>query len=182
MTGLSGATEKRLHWVFETSLWIKALFALSEILAGVVAYFVPTQVFLSIVLRFTGNELTEDPHDAVATFLMHAVQHLSVGSQKFAAIYLLAHGVVKLWLIIGLLRERLWYFPVSMVAFGVFIAYQLYRYTYTHSIWLLLLSVLDLGVIALTWHEYRFIKQRMLERLASPADGAATIAHEDPCK
>ncbi|WAL84989.1 DUF2127 domain-containing protein [Pandoraea sp. XJJ-1] len=163
-------------------MWIKALFALSEILAGVVAYFVPTQVFLSIVLRFTGNELTEDPHDAVATFLMHAVQHLSVGSQKFAAIYLLAHGVVKLWLIIGLLRERLWYFPVSMVAFGVFIAYQLYRYTYTHSIWLLLLSVLDLGVIALTWHEYRFIKQRMLERLASPADGAATIAHEDPCK
>ena len=108
MTGLSGATEKRLHWVFETSLWIKALFALSEILAGVVAYFVPTQVFLSIVLRFSGNELTEDPHDVVARFLMHAVQHLSVGSQKFAAIYLLAHGVVKLWLIIGLLRERLW--------------------------------------------------------------------------
>ncbi|UVA81894.1 DUF2127 domain-containing protein [Pandoraea commovens] len=164
MTPFSDTTEKRLHWVFETSLWIKALFALSEILAGVLAYFVPTHVFLSIVLRFSGNELTEDPHDIVAGFLLHAVQHLSVGSQKFAAIYLLAHGIVKFWLIVGLLRERLWYFPVSMVAFALFIAYQLYRYTYTHSIWLLLLSALDLGVIVLTWHEYRHVKQQVLAR------------------
>lgn len=166
MTPFSDTTEKRLHWVFETSLWIKALFALSEILAGLAAYLVPKQVFLSIVLRITGNEITEDPHDVVAGFLLHAVQHLSVGSKEFAAVYLLAHGVIKLWLIVGLMRERLWYFPVSMVAFGLFIVYQLYRYTYTHSIWLLLLSVLDLGVIALTWHEYRYLQRRMPMRTA----------------
>ena len=69
-----------------------------------------------------------------------------------------------------------------MVAFGLFIAYQLYRYTYTHSIWLLLFSVLDLGVIALTWHEYRYIKQRMSARLTLPPDGTAAIAHEDRFK
>lgn len=164
MTPFSDTTEKRMHWVFETSLWIKALFALSEVLAGFAAYLVPKQVILSIVLRITGNEITEDPQDVIAGFLLNAVQHLSVGSKEFAAIYLLAHGVIKLWLIVGLIRERLWYFPVSMVAFGLFIVYQLYRYTYTHSIWLVLLSMLDLGVILLTWHEYRYIKSKTMAK------------------
>ncbi|VVD76611.1 hypothetical protein PCA20602_00889 [Pandoraea capi] len=95
MTPFSDTTEKRLHWVFETSLWIKALFALSEILAGLATYFVPKQVILSIVLRVTGNEITEDPHDVIAALLLHAVQHLSVGTKEFAPIYLLAHGAIK---------------------------------------------------------------------------------------
>lgn len=160
MTGLSNAAEKRLHGLFEASLWIKALFALSEIVAGAAAYFIPSHVVLTFVLRITGHELREDPHDVVAGVLLHAAQHLSLGSQAFAAVYLLAHGVLKLWLIVGLLRERLWIFPVSVVIFALFIAYQLYRYAYTHSVWLILLSVLDLGVIALTWHEFRRIQRR----------------------
>ena len=66
--------------------------------------------------------------------------------------------MIKLWLIIGLLRDKLWYFPVSMVAFALFVAYQLYRFTFTHSPWLLVLSALDIAIIALTWHEYRLSK------------------------
>lgn len=150
--------EKKIHLVFEVSLWFKAVFALSEIIAGVVAYFVPPQLFLTLVLWVTKEEFVEDPHDLVANFLLHTVQHLSVGTQEFAAVYLLGHGAIKLWLIVGLLRERLWYYPVAMVVFGLFIVYQLYRFTFTHSIWLLLITVLDVVIIALTWHEYRYIR------------------------
>lgn len=106
----------------------------------------------------TQDEFAEDPHDLVANFLLHTVQHLSVDTQKFAAIYLLGHGVIKLWLIIGLLCERLWYFPISMIVFGLFIGYQVYRFTFTHSVWLLLVTALDIVVIALTWHEYRYLR------------------------
>jgi uncharacterized membrane protein len=159
MTGLNRLLdEKKLHLVFEVSLWFKAVFALSEIVAGVVAYLVPQRLFLTFVLWVTREEFAEDPHDLVANLLLHTVQHLSVGTQEFAAIYLLAHGVIKLWLIIGLLRERLWYYPVSMAVFGLFIVYQLYRLTFTHSIWLLLITALDVVILALTWHEYRFLK------------------------
>ncbi|VVD62054.1 DUF2127 domain-containing protein [Pandoraea cepalis] len=164
MTGLSDVYEKRLHFIFEASLWIKALFALAEIVGGIVAYFIPRHFLLSIVLWVTGNEMAEDPHDVVAGFLLHTVQHLSVSSQKFAAAYLLAHGVIKLWLIIGLLRDKLWYFPVSMVAFALFVVYQLYRFTFTHSPWLLVLSALDIAIIALTWHEYRLSKKTLHAR------------------
>lgn len=167
MTGLADVYETRLHFLFEASLWIKALFALAEIVGGVVAYFIPQHFLLSIVLRVTGNEMAEDPHDVVASFLLHTVQHLSVSSQKFAAVYLLAHGAIKLWLIIGLLRDKLWYFPVSMVAFALFVVYQLYRFTHTHSPWLLLLSVVDIAIIVLTWHEYRVSKTLHARRNAA---------------
>ena len=38
--------EKKLHLVFEVSLWFKAVFALSEILAGFATYFIPRQLLL----------------------------------------------------------------------------------------------------------------------------------------
>jgi uncharacterized membrane protein len=151
-------SERTIHLVFEVSLWLKGVFALSEIIAGIALFFISQQFLLSVALWVTKEEFAEDPHDIVANFLLHTVQNLSIGTQKFAALYLLAHGVIKLWLIIGLLRRRLWYYPVAMIVFALFIAYQLYRYTFTHSVWLLLITVLDIVVIALTWHEYRFLR------------------------
>ncbi len=155
-------TEKNVHLVFEVSLWLKAVFAFFEIVGGIIAYLVPKQFLVGFVLWVTTDEFAEDPHDIVANFLLHAVQHLSVGAQTFAALFLLAHGVIKLWLIIGLLRERLWYYPTANVVFGLFIVYQLYRYTFTHSIWLLLLTVLDALVILLTWHEYQYMRRQLV--------------------
>ncbi|VXC85107.1 conserved membrane hypothetical protein [Burkholderia sp. 8Y] len=150
--------EKNLHLLFELTLGLKAIFALAEIAAGVATYLVPQRYFLALVLWVTRDEFAEDPHDLVANFLLHTAQHLSVDAQRFAGLYLLAHGVAKLWLVAGLLRERLWYFPVSIVVFALFIAYQAYRYTCTHSVWLLLVTALDITVIVLTWHEYRYLR------------------------
>jgi uncharacterized membrane protein len=59
-------------------------------------------------------------------------------------------------LIVGLLREKLWYYPLSMLVFGAFVAYQLFRFQVTHSLWLMAMTILDIVVIAMTWHEYRF--------------------------
>ncbi|MFM0327748.1 DUF2127 domain-containing protein [Caballeronia glebae] len=152
-------SEEKLHLIFDVSLWFKAIFAASEIVSGALVYFVPRHYFLSFVLWVTKDEFAEDPKDLIANFLLHAVQHLSFSAQKFTAMYLLAHGVIKLWLIIGLLRQKLWYYPVSIIVFGSFIAYQLYRYTITHSFVLLLVTALDIVIIALTWHEYRYLRK-----------------------
>lgn len=150
-------SEKTLHVAFEVSLWLKGLFALSEVVA---VYFVSQKFLLGIVLWVTKGEFAEDPHDVVANFLLHSAQNFSVSTQKFAALYLLIHGVIKLWLIVGLLQRRLSYYPAAIIVFTLFIAYQLYRYTLTHSIWLLLITVVDFVVVALTWHEYRFQHRR----------------------
>ncbi len=153
--------ERYVRLAFQASLWFKAIFALIEIAGGLVALFVSHAFLVSMANLVTQGELNEDPHDFVANYLLQTVQHLSIGTQHFTSFYLLSHGAIKLWLIIGLLRERLWYYPTAMVVFGLFILYQSYRFYFTHSVWLLMLTVVDLIVIALTWHEYRFLHRKL---------------------
>jgi uncharacterized membrane protein len=90
--------EKKIRLVFEVSLWLKGVFALSEVIAGVATYFISQQFLLAIVLWVTKEEFAEDPHDIIANSLLHAVQNFSVSTQKFVALYLLGHGVIKLCL------------------------------------------------------------------------------------
>lgn len=104
------------------------------------------------------HELSEDPNDRLAHLLLNGTQHLSQGGKQFAALYLLWHGVVKVALIIALLRRIAWAYPAAIVAFALFLAYQVYRYTSQPSAALLALSVLDVAVIALTYLEYRRVR------------------------
>jgi uncharacterized membrane protein len=159
MTQKKLLSEHTIHFIFDVSLWIKGIFALSEVGAGVAVYFIAQPFLLTVVQWVTRDEFAEDPQDVVANYLLHSVQSLSIGTQHFAAAYLLGHGVIKLWLIAGLLRRRLWYYAVALAVFGLFVVYQLYRYTFTQSIWLLFITVIDLIVIGLTRHEWRYLKQ-----------------------
>jgi uncharacterized membrane protein len=153
--------EGNIHLAFEVSLVLKGVFAVAEIVAGIGVYFVTQQFVFKIVERITREELLEDPRDWVATHLFQAAQHLSVSGRHFAAFYLLSHGIIKLWLIVGLLRAKLSYYPVAIAIFGLFITYQVYRFNLTHSIWLVLITAIDLFVIALTWHEYRYLRRSL---------------------
>jgi uncharacterized membrane protein len=65
----------------------------------------------------------------------------------------------KLLLVVGLLRGKLWSYPASLVALGAFMAYQVYRYSYTYSAGLLVLTVFDAIVMVLIWHEWRVMRE-----------------------
>jgi len=135
------------------------VFAAAEILAGIGAYFVTQEFVLGLVDRLTREELLQHPHDPIANYLYTSALHFSVSTRNFTAFYLLSHGVVKLWLIVGLLREKHWYFPLAIGVFGLFILYQLYRFNLSHSPWLIVITLVDLVVIALTWQEYRYVRR-----------------------
>ncbi len=150
--------EQRLHRFFEITLLLKAVFAAGEIVAAIGIYVAPLDAVSDFVGAITQAELAKHPHDFIAAHLVDWAQNLSVGTQHFVALYLLSHGVAKLWVIVGLLRERLWYYPVALVVFTLFVVYQIYRYTLTHSVSLLLITAVDLVVIWLTWHEYRYLR------------------------
>jgi uncharacterized membrane protein len=152
-------TEKSTHFLFQLSLLCKAVFAAAEILAGIGAYFVTQQLVFRLVDRLTRAELFQHPHDLIANYLYASAEHFSLSTRNFTAAYLLSHGVVKLWLIVGLLREKHWYFPLAIAVFGLFIVYQLYRFSLSHSPWLILITLVDLVVIALTWQEYRYVRR-----------------------
>lgn len=151
--------EKNIHAVFELSLLLKAILAMMEIIAGILTYFVTPQ-FCWIFCIASRKLVIEDRGDMVANYLLHAAQNLSISSLHFAAFYLLIHGVVKLWVIIGLWRKKLGYYPAAIAIFSLFIIYQLYRYTFTHSVLLILITALDAVVIALTLLEYQELRHQ----------------------
>ena len=143
------------HRIFQLSLLFKGVFAAAEIVAGISAYFVTQQFLFKLVERLMRQELLEDSRDVIASYLLTSVEHFSLSTRNFTAAYLLSHGVIKLWLIVGLLRGKSRYYPLAIAVFGAFIVYQLYRFTLTHSLWLILITGVDVVVIALTWQEYR---------------------------
>jgi uncharacterized membrane protein len=152
--------ERRIHQIFEVSLLLKGAHALIECIGGLVLAFVSTDTIVSWVKMLTQEELIEDPQDFIASHLMNLAAGFSVSSQHFYAFYLLSHGLVKVALVIGLLRNKLWAYPASLVVLSLFIAYQVYRYSYTHSMGLIVLTVFDVFVMFLIWHEYRLVSRK----------------------
>jgi uncharacterized membrane protein len=68
---------------------------------------------------------------------------------------LFIHGAIKVFLVVALLQRRLWAYPVAIAIFALFIFYQLYRFSLTNSIFLVILSIFDVLVIVLTYWEYQ---------------------------
>ncbi|HET8575189.1 MAG TPA: DUF2127 domain-containing protein [Candidatus Paceibacterota bacterium] len=149
--------EKYLHRLFILGVLFKAFDGTVEILAGMLLLF--PGIFRGIANAFIRGELVEDPHDFLANLLAHFLPALA-HVEFFATIYLLVHGVVKVFLVVGLLRGKLWAYPAAIIVFALFIIYQIYRYTNTHSFFLILLTILDVFVVWLTWHEWRLFQKR----------------------
>jgi uncharacterized membrane protein len=156
-----GMNEHRIRQVFLVSVLLKGAHAVIECVGGVALSLVSTATIVNLVNAVTQEELLEDPNDFIATHLLALAQGFSVETKNFYALYLLSHGAVKLLLVIGLLRRKLWSYPASLIVFGLFIVYQLYRYSYTHGAGLIVLSVFDIVVMGLIWHEYRLLRQHL---------------------
>ena len=147
-----------IHIFFYLSVIAKGIDGALEIVGGLLLLFVSPDRISAIVRVITQHELSEDPKDLIATYLLNSAHSLTKGVTMFAAVYLLWHGIVKAGLVAGLLLKRRWAYPAAIIAFFLFVVYQLYRYTHTHSPALLALSVLDVLVIILTWIEYKRLK------------------------
>lgn len=151
--------EKEIHRIFEISLILKGIHAVIEIITSFLILWVTPHFINKTIYLLTQEELTEDPTDIFSNYLVGLSQHFSTNTQLFVFLYLISHGVIKLFLVTSLLKNKLWAYPASMAALFLFIFYQLYRYNITHSIWLILLTIFDVFLLGLTWHEYNFVKK-----------------------
>src|SRR5206468_3942681 len=133
--------------IFVVSVSLKGLHALIEIAGGLALY-----LFSADAIARWLDEI--DRNGWIA-------RHFPASEQHFYAFYLLSHGIVKSVVVFGLLREKLWAYPASFAVFGAFIAYQLYRYSFTGDFGLILLSIFDLFVIYLAVHEYRLLRKHL---------------------
>jgi len=147
-----------LDWVFEVGIVLKGLNGLLELVGGVLLLIVSPAAIKGVVRTLTEGELSEDPHDLIATRLLHTAGGLTGVGLTFGAVYLLLHGVVKVTLVIALLRNKLWAYPWMIAMLLAFIAYQGYLIVLGPSPGLIALTIFDVLIVVLTWREYR--KQR----------------------
>jgi uncharacterized membrane protein len=146
--------QRRLHQLFLLSVVAKGVHALLELAGGIALYAFSTDVIVQWLWEAGRSS------DLVARFA-HGFSH---GEHQFYAFYLVSHGVVNGAIVGGLLLRKRWSYHATFVVLTVFIAYQLHRYSYTHDIGLIAISVIDLVVIALAWNEYRLFKRHLSTR------------------
>jgi uncharacterized membrane protein len=108
-----------------------------------------------LVVVLTQHELSEDPNDWIATSLRHAAHNLSLDTKLFVSVYLIGHGVIKLFLVAGLIRQKVWAYPTALSVLAIFVLYQLYRFAHTCSAALLAFTAFDILVASLVGREYR---------------------------
>ncbi len=147
-----------LHALFLIGVIGKGFDGLLEILGGLALLVVTPGQIQSLAQALTLHELSRDPNDLIATYILNSAAGLSAETERFAATFLLWHGAVKIVLVAALLRKREWGYVAGIAAFSLFLFYQVYRYLHTRSPELLALSVIDVLVIVLTWLEYNRLR------------------------
>lgn len=151
---------KFIDKAFEIGILIKSFFGIFEILAGIVFAVSRELIINNVILAFAQQEIADDPSDAVANYLIRAVNDFSAGSYLFAVIYLISHGAVNVFLAIALFKNKTWAYGWAIAGFGTFIIYQLYRYFHTYSLVLLSLTVFDIFIVLIIFLEYKRKRKR----------------------
>jgi uncharacterized membrane protein len=151
----SARREMLIRRIFRVGLFLKAAHSVLELVSAAGLALLSTGAIVWLAHIVTRAELVEDPNDVAARFVLSTAEHLSISQKSAAAVYLASHGAVKLFLVVMVLRERPWAYPAFMAALALLIAYQSFQLAHGWSVWLAGLTVLDLVVLVLTWHEYR---------------------------
>ncbi len=144
-----------LDETFEIGILLKAFVGFFEVLAGSVLAFSGRLIINNLIIIMTQQEISEDPKDLFANFLIKTSNNFSGSAHVFAVVYLIFHGVMNVFLAIFLLKGKFWAYPVAIGLFSLFLIYQIYRCIYGHSLLLMALTVFDIFVILLVFLEYK---------------------------
>ncbi len=145
--------DQEIYLLFKWSIILKGIISFAEILAGVVALFIPASFFTSFADTLTKGELTEEPTSFIANHILSGAQSLTTIGGVFIAFYLISRGAIKLGLVIALLKNKLWAYPWSLFVLSCFVTYQLYEIVKTHSLAVITITVFDVIVMYLIGRE-----------------------------
>jgi uncharacterized membrane protein len=156
---MKNVSEKRIERAFKISVVIKCIQGVLEFAGGILLWFISSASLIRFIQKITREELIEHPDDLISKSLLQMGQNLSGSGKSFAVFYLISHGLIKLFLIIGLIKKKLWAYYAFIVILGIFVIYQTYRYAHTYSLLLLIFTLFDILLCWLAWKESKIIKR-----------------------
>lgn len=158
------SNEKQIYLLFEASIIGKGIFAVLDILGATLLLIFGPHALAHAIVMFSQGELLEDPNNTIAQLVLRAMNLPHPHLTTFAILYLFIHGTINAIFVIGLLREKLWAYRFALIAMSTFLAYQTYRLIALPSVWMILLTTFDLGIIVLVAHEYHLRKDAYAAR------------------
>jgi len=167
-------TTKHWHKLFEVTLFMKGFNGVWETISGLTFLLLSKATLSHWFIKIARNELIEDPKDNVTNFIVHTLLDPTTSTKTFAAFYLLIHGILNLFLVIQLHRDKHWAYPTTIGVMAVFMLYQIYRISIHHSLILVAITTFDLFFIALTWHEYKHHVEKKQKPLEQSVENSPT--------
>jgi uncharacterized membrane protein len=153
--------DRWIHRLFRAGLALKGINAMIESLAGLSMVALNSDRVRDVLESVAQGEVLDDPNDIVATDFARITHFLDGHHHHFLAYYLLAHGAVKVVMVLGLMRRTAWSYPFALVALTGFIIYQSYRVVMTHSILLTFLTLFDCAFLYLVWKELQIQRRNV---------------------
>ena len=153
--------EKYWHEFFIISMCIKTLTGLVETASGFLLVYLSPVVLTNILNRISRGEQLEDPKDFFLAYAHQYLQHLTAGTKDFAGLYILAHGIINLLLVLGLIKEKTWAYLVAIGVLCSFMLYQIFRIAMNHSLLLSALTIFDAFFVIIIWHEYNYLTRKL---------------------
>ncbi len=147
--------EREIRKVFYVGVILKALSAFLETILGVLLLY--THVVTNTITFLLNWAVVQDPDNFFLGHL-HSFTTLSPSAQFLGGVYLASHGLVKLFLMIALLRGKVWAYPASIAVIGLLMVDEVVRFIQTLSVPTLLLFIFDAIILILIWHEYRLVR------------------------
>ena len=155
------------HNLFEYAILIKGLFGVLETISGFLILFISKGALNNISAVLIDSELSEDPRDFLINIAAQGLYSLSVNIKFFVIAYLVLHGLLNIFLTVQLYRNKIWAYMFAIVVILVFVSYQIYRIFLYHSVILIVVTIFDLLLVALIWHE-RKNKKIQLKLIKNP--------------
>ena len=150
--------EKVEHNLFSTVMWIRIIYGLVRVVFGLALLRIVGMSFLDILNYLLDKEIVFNTLNFIYTFTVNWLEHNPMYVTYFLASYFIFWGTLDTVLSYNLLKDKHWAFPVSLVLIVVFVIYEIFRFTHTHSLMLLWIIIFDIFLFWLIKREYNRVK------------------------
>ncbi len=152
---------KVVHSLFEMTILIKGVNGFLEIIIGILFLFFKTEDIYKAMISVTGYRIVSHSGHFTTNYLLKQANNFSLSTKYFIALYFIFYGIVNIFLVISLLKGKLWAYPTAIIFFILFIFYQIYRFFLRRSGLLLFFTIFDIFLVFLTWLEYKRLKEKL---------------------
>ncbi len=151
-----------LSFLFKLSMGWRIVYGVLRIILGASLLKLIGKQFSEPLYALLAHEITGKTTDAVLSKLYYFFEIHEFTITYFVAFYFIFWGMVDIILSTCLLRHIRKAFPITMALIVLFICYGIFRLTITHSLTLLTIIVLDIGILFLIQYEYKKLLQRTI--------------------